>query len=217
MPTYFVGNPPDYPQLPLLEFFTGLNQEGCTSGTKLVGTLEKISDLDALVPAANCRIELEHAEGEEEVRVVDETTGEFHRAKGDAALSILKEMDARQAVNLKEDGNYPGGHRRPDLHDLVYISYDEDGKRIWPALRLGGICHTKEEFESHVDGREIWDEKQEQDTCNDYILVIDTRTGDFWVADDDLTKQIREGRKERKAQHMKDHPEDFEDGEYKCG
>lgn len=218
MPTYFMGNPPDHPQLPLLGFFSGLG-EGCgNSGIRLVGTLTSLADIDALVPAPNFRVELEYCEGEEEVRVVNDTTGEFHQATGEDAKSLLTAMKARQAVDLAEDGNYPGGgHRRPDPMNLVYISYDEEGKRIYPALRRGGICHTKEEFDEHVDGREFWDEKNDSvDMCEDYILVVDSTTGDYWVASPELTRQMRERRKERLEQEMKDHPEEFdEDGKRK--
>ena len=208
MPTYFVGNPPDYPQLPLLEFFSGLEQEGYTSGTKLVGTLSSVADIDALAPAPNMRVELEYAEGEQEVRVVNNETGEYHQATGEAAKSILSDMEARQAVDLKEDGNYPGGHRRPDPHDKVYIHYDEDGKRIWPALRRAGICHTKEEFMSHDGGSVFWDSwHKDQDTSDEYHAIIDSRTGDYWVADPESSMQMRLEREIRKAQYMKEHPD----------
>jgi hypothetical protein len=219
MPTYFMGNPPDHPQLPLLGFFSGLGEGWCgNSGIKLVGTLTSLADIDALVPAPNFRVELEYCEGEEEVRVVDDTTGEFHQATGNVAKSLLEAMKARQAVDLAEDGNYPGGgHRRPDRMDLVYIQYDGEGKRLYPALRLGGICHTKEEFDQHAGGNVFWDEKDPTvDTCEDYILVVDTTTGDYWVASPGLTRQMRERRKENKARYMKDHPEEFdEDGKRK--
>jgi hypothetical protein len=158
MPTYFDGNPPNFPKLPLVGFFSGLEQEGFTSGTKLVGKLSSLADIDAIVPKPNYRVELEYCEGEEEIRVVNNITGEFHQATGDMAKKLLAAMKARQAVDLAGDGTYPAEYRRVDKIDQLCIQYDDQGRRIWPALRRAGTCRSKEDFVRHANGDEYWDE-----------------------------------------------------------
>ena len=214
MPTYFDGNPPDFPKLPLLGFFSGLEQEGYTSGTKLVGTISSLADIDAIVPKPNHRVELEYYEGDEEIRVVNNIMGEFHQATGNTAKTLLAVMKARQAVDLAGDGTYPVEHRRVDKMDQVCIQYDDQGHRIWPALRRAGICHSKEDFVRHANGNEYWDEWHEGvDEGEDFIAIIDTKTGDFWITDAETTKQMREDRRKDEEEYMKEHPEETAEDE----
>jgi hypothetical protein len=193
MPTYLTGNPPDYPELAMLEFFSGLDQDGYKSGTQNIGQLKSMADVDDIVPKPDYRVELEYTEGEEEIRVVNNSTGEYHSATGEMAKAILKDMKARQEVDLKEDGNYPGGHRRNDPTDTIFIQYDNEGHRIWPSLRRAGICETRGEFLSHDGGYVFWDEWMEgHDTCEDYFAITDSRTGDYWISGPEATREMRE-------------------------
>jgi len=214
MPTYFDGNPPDFPKLPLVGFFSGLEQEGYMSGTKLVGQLSSLADIDAIVPKPNYRVELEYCEGDEEIRVVNNLTGEYHQATGDIAKTLLAEMKARQAIDLAGDGTYPAEHRRVDKIDQLCIQYDDQGQRIWPALRRAGICHSKEDFVRHANGDEYWDEWQEGvDEGEDFIAIINSKTGDFWITDAEITKEMREGRRKNKEEYLREHPEEAKEGE----
>jgi hypothetical protein len=214
MPTYLDGITPDLPKLPLIEAFSGLKQEGFTSGSKLVGKLSSLADIDAIVPRPNHRVELEYCEGDEEIRVVNNITGEFHQATGDTAKALLAEMKARQAVDLAGDGSYPAEYRRISKIDQLFIQYDKQGRRIWPALRRAGICHTKEGFLSHANGDVYWDEWHEGvDEGEDFIAIVDTTTGEFWITDAETTKQMREGRRKKREEHMGEHREKVKQGE----
>jgi hypothetical protein len=211
MPTYLTGNPPDFPELPMLEFFSGLKQDGCTSGVRLIGQFRTIADVDKIVPRPGYRAELEYCEGEEEIRLVDEKTGDYYGATGEDARAILKKIKARQDVDLKEDGNYPGGHRRNDLTEKVFIFYTKGGGRIWPPLRRAGICETVEEFLGHDNGDVVWDQRdKEYDTCEDYYMICNVLTGDYWVTTPKVAGQLREKYRKEREERAKAGDDDLE-------
>ncbi|WWD00355.1 hypothetical protein V866_007267 [Kwoniella sp. B9012] len=183
---------------PIFEFFAqtpmGIHGGSIYQPSKtLVGNLESIADVDKLLPASQWRIEIERWGGHEEIRVINDYTGDYHAAEGSKAIPIITEIDRRTTdlYSSISDGLpiFPGGGPTEAQEEFwnSLIMYDHEGHRVLPALIHVGNINTWEE----------WEEACTRPTGMTFVggnfcAVCDRRTGEVWWASEDVTKREKE-------------------------
>ncbi|ORY34005.1 hypothetical protein BCR39DRAFT_586202 [Naematelia encephala] len=187
-------DPSHVEQVPVFELYarraTNEYEGGITPtmiATHHAGDLVSFQDLESRINKPNTRIEIERVSGIEEIRLIDESTGKYNSAKGDIAKSIIDEWDAREAVFFADPDRLPDGSSElGEVHHKSIVQYDDGGYRILPAFRKKGEVHSKEEFwGKHGDYSYLW-------AAKGAAAVVDTRTGEFWVATADVAKEMDE-------------------------
>lgn len=186
--------------VPVFNFFRtypfGLDADtGVQPSRDVIGSLSSMRDVDALVPAAFWRVEIEREAGIEEVRVVNSRTGQYHVAKGAAAQLLITELNQRTAEVFKGDGvPFPAGMDDGEKRNPFYtsiIQYDHEAYRTLPAIKYGGEIEDAE-FERISDGPGAVYATPE------FVGVLDTRTGIVWKASDGLARRILDSERDCK-------------------
>ena len=158
------------------------------SGEKHLGGLSSISDIDALVPSKNMRIEIERNDGEEEVRIVNALDGGYYSARQDIAIKLTQELDARTDHLMgPPDRSLRVFEERYQPIWFCFIQYDHEAQRILPTLhRFGKI--------TSLDDWRVYSRKPTSATIldDDYCVVTDRRTGNCWVAERAQLQETKE-------------------------
>lgn len=172
------------------------------------GTLQSLAQLDEIIPAPGKIVLLERTEGEEEVRIVDESTGDYiHTDSVAVARDIITTLDERTTRLYREiqGDSQPYPAHVLEMHDGVaekdvpywrsIVKYDDEGIRLLPALKFAGIIDSVEEFKRLEAGPYA-----STTDLKDFLAVQWANTGEIWWADDAVRKQITGSRSERKEE-----------------
>jgi hypothetical protein len=173
---------------PVFEYFKTFDY-GIAPTTTKVGEINSLADYQALVPGSEIRVEIERNPGSEEIRVVQDSNGDYHATTSPSvAQQILKVIDAETSdlfqFDIKAYPDIPAGEEKVTDQMRHIIRYDENKKRLLPGIKKAGTLSTMEEYKAKETGS-VWVMEEEE-----FVGITDTANGDVWYVTEELKREI---------------------------